>query len=370
MKKELAALELNSIVEELQFLKDGKIDQIFQPEKKKFYFQFYIPNKGKVILRITPKLIYLTSSRGESSEKPQGYCTYLRKYLSNARVREIKQRGFERIIEFLLEKKEGKYRLMIELFDKGNIILCDENYIVLSPLENQFWKDRTVKAKEKYLWPKKEFNFLEINEKQLQELLKKSKQESLVKTLAIDLGLGGQYSEELCFLAEMDKNMVPEKADSKKLSQAMERLKKQKIKPIVIYKNNNLENIVLFDLEKYEDSEKKYFETFNQALDFAFSQEVSKEKEKITVKKPKEIEKLENMIKIQEKNIEKLKKSQEENKRKAELIYENYQQVEEILTELKKAREKYGWKEIKEKLKGHKIIKQIDEKEGKVVIEL
>jgi len=34
------------------------------------------------------------------------------------------------------------------------------------------------------------------------------------------------------------------------------------------------------------------------------------------------------------------------------------------------AREKYSWKEIKEKLKGHKVIKEINEKEGIIVVDV
>ena len=37
---------------------------------------------------------------------------------------------------------------------------------------------------------------------------------------------------------------------------------------------------------------------------------------------------------------------------------------------MKKAREKLSWKEIKEKLKGHKMVKEVNEKEGTVTIEL
>ena len=62
--------------------------------------------------------------------------------------------------------------------------------------------------------------------------------------------------------------------------------------------------------------------------------------------------------------------SAEEESKKAELIYNNYQLVNEILSEIKKARDKYSWSEIKEKLKGHKIIKEVDAKEKKIVVEL
>ena len=57
-------------------------------------------------------------------------------------------------------------------------------------------------------------------------------------------------------------------------------------------------------------------------------------------------------------------------RQKGELIYQNYQLIKEILDELNKASKKYSWKEIKEKLKGHKVIKEVNEKERKVIIEV
>jgi len=58
------------------------------------------------------------------------------------------------------------------------------------------------------------------------------------------------------------------------------------------------------------------------------------------------------------------------NNERAEIFYTNYNLIQNIITELKKAREKYSWKEIKEKLKGHKTIKDINEKEGKIILEI
>ena len=68
--------------------------------------------------------------------------------------------------------------------------------------------------------------------------------------------------------------------------------------------------------------------------------------------------------------ITQLKKLIEENQQKGEAIYHNYQLIDEILKELNKAKQKYSWKEIGEKLKGHKIIKRINEKEKTAVIEI
>ena len=44
--------------------------------------------------------------------------------------------------------------------------------------------------------------------------------------------------------------------------------------------------------------------------------------------------------------------------------------VNEVLTELKKAAGKYSWEEIKNKLKGHKVVKSVNTKDKTVEIEV
>ena len=61
---------------------------------------------------------------------------------------------------------------------------------------------------------------------------------------------------------------------------------------------------------------------------------------------------------------------EEEDRKKAELIYNNYKLISEILSEINKAKEKHSWEEIKKRLKGHKIVKDIDMKEKKVTVEV
>ena len=75
-------------------------------------------------------------------------------------------------------------------------------------------------------------------------------------------------------------------------------------------------------------------------------------------------------METQKAKIEEMKREEKELREKGELIYHKYNLIKEVLDELNKASKKYSWKEIKEKLKGHKIIKEINEKDRKVVVEV
>jgi predicted ribosome quality control (RQC) complex YloA/Tae2 family protein len=60
----------------------------------------------------------------------------------------------------------------------------------------------------------------------------------------------------------------------------------------------------------------------------------------------------------------------QENIKKGELLYEKYQMIHALFTEIKKAKEKHSWKDIKEKLKKIEQVKELKENEGKIILEI
>ena len=48
--KQLSSNEIRIIADELNYLVDGKINNIFQKEKKDLWLEFHVPNKGKTYL--------------------------------------------------------------------------------------------------------------------------------------------------------------------------------------------------------------------------------------------------------------------------------------------------------------------------------
>ncbi len=376
MKSEISSLELHYLAREFQELLSAKVEQIYQIGREELIIQLHIPGKGKRILRcVLGSMIYIASNKGDVPEKPPGFCLYLRRKLKNARLRSVRQLGFERIVEFMFETKDAKFILMIELFSKGNIILCDEERKILSVLERQEWKDRSVKPGETYTYPAKEFNFLTIDKDDLTNLLHRSQKESLVKALAIELGLGGVYAEELCLLAGIDKNLKPAQLSDKEISslhEAIQAIRDKELSP-TIYKfaEGQIKDIVPFGLEFYRSFQQTSADTFNSALDSVLTEKIEKKDIDTAEKAAKtKLDKVEEVIRQQRLRIDGLERSAEENQRKAEFIYENYQLIERVIAEINEEKSQKSWKEIKEMFKGHKMIKGIDTKTGEITIEL
>ena len=294
---------------------------------------------------------------------------FLRKYLDNTRIREIKQIASERIIAIVFQTKEQLLTLYLEFFSKGNIILCSQENKILAAYDQQEWKDRTIKAGLEYNYPKKEFNFFTLTRNQFAELLKSSNKENIVKILALDLGLGGLYAEEIILKANIDKNkkhLTDEELNS--VFNEIKHLRSLQIKPALI---EELHELVPFDLGLFKDKTKKEYKTFNELLDTELTNILLAQKKIDFHKKAnKKIDDIKKIMDQQQEHILKIQGTIDENQQKAEYIYNNYQTISNILKEMQKAREKYSWKEIKEKVKENKLIKSVNERDSEITIDI
>ncbi|MBN4049033.1 NFACT family protein [archaeon AH-315-M20] len=370
MTKQLSSIDMHFLLKELKSLENSRVDKIYNNGKEEIYINFFKSGEGKKILRIiSGKAIFLTETK-DSDEKPSHFCTMLRKHLDNKTLVSIEQLEPERILKFSFKSKEETRSLYLEIFGKGNLILCKEEYIIESLIKHKF-RDRTILPKEKYKHPEMQYNVFDINKNKLKEFFKNSNKDKIVTAFAIELGLGGILSEEVCLLSKLDKNKVPGKIDDKEITIILKSIKSiinKKINPQIVYKNEEATDVVPFDLEFYKECKQTKYPSFDEALDYYFTKEVNLIKKESPYEK--QIKEVERIIKEQEDTIKSLKEKVEENTKKGESIYNNYQLIKEILTEINKAKEKYSWEEIKKKLKEHKIVKDVDVKEKKVVVEI
>lgn len=370
MKQELTSLDLYYLVKEFQALVGARIDKIYEQDENKneFLFVFHKSGVGKLMLRFNlPGLAYLTDYKQIFPESPPGFCVFLRKHLASARIKEIRQKGFERILEIVFTTREGIKILICELFSKGNMLLLEEDYKIRGLLKSQNWQARTIRGGIKYEYPPEQVNTLSLGEEQIKNIITKSKKDSIVKTLAVDLGLGGLYAEELCKRAKINKEKKKlDDKEIKKLFKELNGLFNEKIKA-----NKVNDELIPFDLVLFEHEKKDYYESFNQALDDVLTEKVVKEVEqKVAKEKQSKENKVKLILKKQEERIKVLEKSIIDNQRKGESIYEHYTELKELLEQINIDRKKMSWEELKKKYKTNKLIKEIDEKQGLITLDI
>ncbi len=316
------AIDLMYMLKELQQLVGGRMDKIYQMDDE-LYINIYVTNEGKKLLRVKQDKLWLTKNKPEFEELPH-FAETLRRHIDNARIREIKQIGSERILEITLQKEET-YKLYIELFSTGNIVLEKEDKIIAA-LHERKWKDREIRRGRPYKLPPEMNDVFAITKEKVKEALK---EEKAAKATA-KLGLGKDYAFEICTRAGIPLDQI--NADADRLMKSIKEILTSEINPQVYYEDDKAVDAtpMPFISKKQKNISTK---TFSAAVDLIEEKPVKKDKTLV------ETDKTAKIIKLQEKQIKEIKEKAAKEQRKGELIYEKYQELKEILEKIKNKEE-------------------------------
>ena len=362
-KRELTGIDLHILLREISKKLENsilkKIKEDFQ--NKTFLFIFYKKKAGELHLLVElGKRLHLTNYRREFPQ-PTPFCMLLRKHLKGSVLRRILQKNFERVVEFIFERNNRKYYLVVELFSKGNLLLLNEDRKIVAIFERQLWRDRSLEIGAKYEYPPEKINLFNLNTKSICRLAK-SCDKDIVRFLAVDLGLGGLYAEEVCYRAKIDKNMHVNSLTEELANTIIETLKDMLKEEAHLYDDC----FAPFELKKLKKSPLKVSKSFNEVLDEYFAKLEDLHRKSIEERKIREKEK--KICKIS-KIIEKLETQEELLREIGNLIYLNLPTIQKLLEDIRKVRRENSWEKVKEMLpRKYNFISEIDEKEGKITL--
>ncbi|NJE25610.1 fibronectin-binding domain-containing protein [Thermococcus sp. MV5] len=377
MKEEMSSVDIKYIVEELKSLKGARIDKIYH-DRSEIRIKLHKVGEGRKDLIIEAgKRIHLTSYIKEAPKMASSFTMLLRKHLSGGFFEDIEQHDFDRIVRI----RVGNYTLIAELFRRGNVVLVDENNIIIGALRYEEFKDRAIKPKHEYKLPPARDSPVDVSWERFLELIK-SEDIEIVRALARKMNMGGLYAEEILLRAEIDKKKKTNELSEGELKLIFEKMKEvfnAPKKPNTIYKDGTMVDVVPIELKWYENYEKKYFETFSEALDEYFGK-ITVEKAKIERTKRLEEKKRQILatLRRQEEQMKGFEAEMKKNQELGDLIYANFTFIDNILREFSKAVEKLGWAHFKKRIEegkkaGNKValmVTSIDPKEKAVTIEI
>ena len=106
------------------------------------------------------------------------------------------------------------------------------------------------------------------------QLFLDSKKENIVASLAVELGLGGLYAEEVCLLSGIDKSTNPKNAGShiKPILDSLRKLMSHEIEPAAYFEGEKVIDFAPFPLTFYQSKQSKKYESFSGAVAFFYSQ--------------------------------------------------------------------------------------------------
>ncbi|ROT35367.1 hypothetical protein SODALDRAFT_346319 [Sodiomyces alkalinus F11] len=135
MKQRFSSLDVKVIAHELQeSLVSLRLANVYDLSSKILLLKFAKPNNKKQLLIDSGFRCHLTDFARTTAAAPSAFVARLRKFLKTRRLTSVRQIGTDRIIEFRFS--DGQYRLFLEFFASGNVILTDADLKILALLRN------------------------------------------------------------------------------------------------------------------------------------------------------------------------------------------------------------------------------------------
>jgi len=342
-------VDVAAVVEELQEkLVGGFVGKAYQLAPDRVVISFSSPASGKLDLLLEAgRRIHLTEKPREAPKMPPQFPTMLRSRLSGGRVAEVRQHGFDRVAEIVIERGDDRYVLIAEIFPKGNVLLLDDYGRIILPLRPLAFRDRKLLAGEKYQYREDQLDPRTVSRNDLAFILAQSESE-LVRTLVRGLNMGGTYAEEVCLRAGVNKTEPAHSLTGEEIDRVHRALGEvfglAQTFPHFVLDGSEVVDVVPAPLEVYGDLERREFESFSRALDEYFFAEVAEG--------PKPKSSLERRKEMQERSIQEFRDKEKEYASLGEKIYERYGEVEAILAAISGALEKgFSYSEIWAKIR-------------------
>ncbi|MEF8790461.1 MAG: ribosome rescue protein RqcH [Haloarculaceae archaeon] len=397
-KRDLTSVDLAALVTELNRYAGAKVDKAYLYDDDLVRLKMRDFDRGRVELLIEvrdPKRVNVADPDRvpDAPGRPPNFAMMLRNRLSGADFAGVEQFEFDRILTFRFERDDANTLVVVELFGDGNVAVLNEDREVVSSLDTVRLKSRTVAPGAQYGYPESRFDPLEADYEAFAAAMDDSDTD-LVRTLATQLNFGGLWGEELCTRAGVEKTLdIADAGDAeyealfRVVEELRRRLKEGDLDPR-LYRDEEgrVVDVSPVPMEERAGLDAEAFETFDAALDTYFHELGDEEpgeggggggRDRPDFEA--EIEKRERIIAQQEGAIESFEEQAAAERERAELLYANYDLVDEVLTTVREAREAdVPWDDIAAKLEegaergieAAEVVVDVDGREGTVTVDL
>ncbi|XP_051867278.1 ribosome quality control complex subunit NEMF-like [Pristis pectinata] len=392
MKSRFNTIDVRVIISELQSLLGMRVNNVYDVDNKTYLIRLQKPESKAVLLVESGIRIHTTEFEWPKNMMPSGFAMKCRKHLKSRRLIYIKQLGVDRIVDFQFGSDQAAYHLIVELYDRGNIILTDHEYTILNLLRFRTNEVDDVKFAVRERYPVDNARGPEplLSLERLTEVLANTpKGEQIKKILNPHLSYGATLIEH-CLMkfgfsssAKVGQDFDLSKDGEKLLAalqmaeEFMEKTKNFQGQGYIIRKRETkpsldpskppeelltYEEFHPFLFAQHANNSCIEFDSFDKAVDEFYSK---LESQKIDIKalqqEKQALKKLDNVRKDLEKRLESLQVNQEYDKLKGELIEINLTVVDKAIEVIRSAlANQIDWTEI------GSIVKEAQEQEDPV----
>ncbi len=322
MKKALTGPDIRELVYGWQSLVGSRVDQFGRPELEKLIFKLRNIDKGTVRIVIDFRGWAYLTTESFTTESNQGvFVNQVRKSIKKSRLDSIEQLNGDRIISFSFIRKESRVNLILELFHKGNAILC-ENGKIITVMKQQKFRHRTLRIGEEYVAPPG-FNPFDSDIKHYEQKLINSER-NLGASLTINCNLGGEIANLICHKLGLNPDSKVNQSNIKEIYSEINNVLNDKIKPtIFLDKEDNKITVSPYNLSNLVQGQ--VYSSFDDAI----KEFISSIKEPVKIVKDKE----DNRISKQKQAIRLYIKKSGFNRKIGNLIFTNIDIIQKAIEE-------------------------------------
>ncbi|XP_074852270.1 ribosome quality control complex subunit NEMF isoform X2 [Carettochelys insculpta] len=111
-----------------------RVNNVYDVDNKTYLIRLQKPDYKATLLIESGIRIHTTEFEWPKNMMPSGFAMKCRKHLKSRRLVSVKQLGIDRIVDFQFGSDEAAYHIIVELYDRGNIVLTDYEYLILNIL--------------------------------------------------------------------------------------------------------------------------------------------------------------------------------------------------------------------------------------------
>uniref|UniRef100_A0A0K0DK33 NFACT-R_1 domain-containing protein n=1 Tax=Angiostrongylus cantonensis TaxID=6313 RepID=A0A0K0DK33_ANGCA len=155
MKSRFTTIDVSAAVNDLKILEGARIINVYDINHKTYIMKLSSAKEKFLLLFESGIRIHRAYHDYQKSSFPSNFSVKLRKHLNNRRL--VSQLGMDRIVDMQVDEGERCFHVIVELYDRGNIVLTDSSYTILNILRPRSEKDTDVRLVVKERGPYKKF---------------------------------------------------------------------------------------------------------------------------------------------------------------------------------------------------------------------
>lgn len=135
MKTRFTTLDICAVLSEINSTLTGmRLANVYDINNKTYLLKLAKPDVKAMLLMESGIRLHRSEFDWPKNMMPSGFSMKLRKHLKGRRLVSAKQLGIDRIVDLQFGSDEAAYHVILELYDRGNIILTDHTYTILNLL--------------------------------------------------------------------------------------------------------------------------------------------------------------------------------------------------------------------------------------------